>query len=526
MTRVCSAVPHPARQGRRRLRSRSAGFATAGLVVVIVGAMALTLFGAGTASRALDVDDANIWFWSTANGSTQRVNTDSGKVDMRYALKDAQGHNVEIIQTDNHLLLHDRTTGAITSIALSGLDVSASLAVQPGTDVSVAMWRDVVVLADASKGILRRLDPEKLSSKGEPLSLSPGLIPGKFDNDGRYWALSPADGTVICVTAQPDSMKLKKDHTVDVAPPDHSLKLTVLDHGAAIVDRTGDRVVVVNDNTARTVSIPNLGDGEVTARTNGSAIAIAVPKSRQVVLVDGDKVRTLTVPGKGELGQVIMFAGRLYVTDTTTNQVLALDKNGAITNRVPATGATVTMEQREGVLAINQPDDATSYIVNKHHSTKKVTKYTDQNPDEASNSPKNQTRLKLPEALPDGKDRQAKPHPDTGSNRPNQPAGPQPSGGAPAANTAVPTNVQVREINGGQNIQVTWNSVKVPTGATLENYKIYTCTLTCIPVSTSRSTSVTYSNPTGDYPVWFTVSSVMNGKESAQSEPSNHVGAR
>ncbi|MGH3426149.1 MAG: hypothetical protein ACRDQZ_01000, partial [Mycobacteriales bacterium] len=170
------------RRGTMRLRKNSTGFATAGLVCMVVGAMTLTLFGVGVVSHTLDVYDGNVWLWSSANGSTQRANLDSGKVDMRFGLKDAKNHDIDVTQTDSHLLLHDRTSGVITSVNLADLSSGASVAVPSGKSSTVAMWNDTVLLVNPTQGKIRRLDPGSLKTVGKPLMLEPNLIPGTFDS--------------------------------------------------------------------------------------------------------------------------------------------------------------------------------------------------------------------------------------------------------------------------------------------------------------------------------------------------------
>ncbi len=528
--------------GQKKLRRGAAGFATVVVVLVVVGAMALTLFGAGVVSRALDVYDGNVWLWSSTNGSAARVNTSSGHVDMRYALKDAQGHDVAVIQTDSHLLLHDRTAGTVTSINLTSLGITKSVTVPAGASTSVSMWKNVVILADGPSGELRRLDPGNLSSKGEPLRLNPGLLTGEFDTDGRYWVASPKQGTAQAVTAESGSMRLRKNREATVAGVDHNLQLSVLDHGAAIIDRTSGEVVVVGeDGKTRKVAAPDVRDGQVPARTAGSVIAIAIPKSRQVVLIEGGKVRTAKVPGSGELGQAAMFAGRLYVADDAGKQVLELTDSDTVSNRISTADSNgpVSIAQQEGSLLINELHGDSGYVVNNHHEVKKFNKQTGGGgPSKtvvASNEPKNNALKPATSLLSQGVGQTTKPGLLTPPTRPGdsaaQPGAPgpgqQPAGPPavpPVQSSPVPTGVAAHIINGGRNIQVTWNAVQVPPGSKLDTYNVYACPASigstmgrCYSIVSSNTTSTIFSNGDGNQLTTFTVSSVIDGKESAQS---------
>jgi len=536
------------------------------MVFTVVGAMMATLFGAGSVSRALDVSDGNGWLWSSQNSSTQRINMRSGDVDMRFMLKDAQGHDVAVVQTDAHLLLHDRSAGTVTSIDLSDLGVKATLGVPPGESTSVAMWKDVVLLVDGPSGVVRRLDPDNLGTKGEPLRLSPGLVTGAFDVEGRYWVASPADGTVLAVTAEPGSMRLRIQQTVRVAEPKHELKLTVLDKGAAVIDETGDVVVVINNGQTRRVSVPGLGSTVVGQRTTGPVIAIAVPGSRQIVLIDGDQVRTIVLPGEGELGEAVLFAGRIYAVDSAAGSVLVLDTSGVVKGQIstPSSSGPVTLEQREGHLLINQPDGPTGHVVDKSHEVRTVTKYVNagSGPQEdtlPSNGPKQkapkpETRpiaspeLSVPTAGLDLSDQDAKPNDagdtpapsPTAPQQPERPApaptpapapapAPKPTPSPPQTNNAVPTGVTAVRKN-SQDVTVSWNAVSIPPGSSLDRYNVYSCTKTgqsCQNLYTSKTTSVDVvkfsADAGGGAGATFKVSSIINGRESALSALSNAV---
>ncbi|MGI8646669.1 MAG: hypothetical protein DLM55_05390 [Acidimicrobiales bacterium] len=527
-------------RGQKKLRRGAAGFATVVVVLVVVGTMALTLFGAGVVSRALDVYDGNVWLWSSTNGSAARVNTSSGRVDMRYALKDAQGHDVAVIQTDNRLLLHDRTSGTVTSIDLTSLDTTKSVTVPVGASTSVSIWHDVVILADGPAGELRRLDPNNLSSKGEPLRLSPGLVTGDFDTDGHYWVASPKQGVAQAVTAASGSMKLRKNREATVADVNHNLQLSVLNHGAAIIDRTSGEVVVVGeDGNTRKVAAPDVRDGQVPARTAGSVIAIAVPKSRQVVLIEGGKVRTVTVPGSGELGQAAMFAGRLYVADDTAKQVLELTGSGPVSNRISTADSNgpVSIAQQEGSLLINEPRGDSGYVVNNHHEVKKFNKQAGGGRHSntiVANEPQDNALKPATSLLGQGAGQTTKPgllappaRPGNSAAQPGAPQFTQPAGPPavpPVQSSPVPTGVAAHIINGGRNIQVTWNAVQVPPGSKLDTYNVYACPASigsamgrCYSIVSSNTTSTIFTRGDGNELTTFTVSSVIDGKESAQS---------
>lgn len=506
------------------------------MIGVVVATMAATLFGGGTISRALNIYDGNVWLWSSA-GQSQRVNTNSGQVDMRYALTDAAGHDVEIIQTDKNLLLHDRTTGAITSVNLATLGTEGTLTTRPGNAVNLAMRGDTVILADPDAGTLGLLDPGTLTAKGDPLDLKPGFIPGGFDNGTHYWAAIPATGEVVSVVADAGSARLDIDRRFSVASPNHDLAVSVLDDGVAVVDRTDAVLIAVDHGGTSRVRDPALAAGEIAPRTTGDVLAVVLPKTRQVLLFKGGKLGTLTVPGAGSLGQTVVHRGRVYATDPANNRVVDLSITGEVKSTIPTSGAT-TMEQREDTLVINQPNSPTSYLINKAHRVTKVNKYaTAATPDQPTKSnpstdtdsddpPKRTQPTERPSASPS---KSAAPR-QTPTPSPRQNTGPVsnpvsvPRISTPAfTNTAVPTDVRAAVVN-DSDIRITWNPVAAPTGRTLQNYRVYICTTTCALLSSPTATSTIL--PNGENPersTYFRVSSVIDGVESAASSRSNAI---
>src|SRR5262249_23043270 len=109
---------------RSRVRGRG-GLVTVGTVVALVCVMAVTLFGIGAANNAIANYDASSWMWSTNKGEVARVNGVTGRVDTRFKVTDSQGHTVQVTQTDRYVILRDLTTGKVSVLDLSTLQVAA-----------------------------------------------------------------------------------------------------------------------------------------------------------------------------------------------------------------------------------------------------------------------------------------------------------------------------------------------------------------------------------------------------------------
>lgn len=363
----------------RRRPGRKTGMAIgAALLTVAIATMAATWFGVGAASKALRITDGEVWLWSTSGGEAQRVNVHSGQVDTRRALTDAQGHDVVVVQTDNHLLLHDRTAGQVTSVDLATLGTAAEAQVKPGTETSVAMWRDQVLLLDEAEGTVRRLDPMKLGADGKALAMGNSAISGGYDDSGVYWLLS--DGEAVGVRADDPKEAPKVVKRSKVAPADHKLTPTVLDTGLAVADDTSDSIVMVKDN-GRTLPVPGgMDQPRVAKRTHGPKIAFALPSAREVIITDGQTVQRIKVPGTGNLGEAVVFGDNLYVVDETSGHVVVLNLLGALVKQLPLAmqGASATFSQQEGRLLIDCPNNDNALIVADGNKVTAIQKFKDQ----------------------------------------------------------------------------------------------------------------------------------------------------
>ncbi|PZS09716.1 MAG: hypothetical protein DLM55_05845 [Acidimicrobiales bacterium] len=358
------------------------------LVAVVIATMGATLFGVDAAQRALRLTDGEVWVWSPQESQAQRVNVGSGQVDIHRAFTDAKNHQVILVQTDQHLLLHDLTDGKVTTVNLKTLDSTAQLKVSSGPKTNVAMWHDKVLLLDSVKGEIRRLDPTGLDSRGESLPVGSDLRPAGFDGQGTYWLV--AHGAAVGVRADGDRGTphiVKKTH---IAAANHEFAVTALDSGMAVVDATSHTVTFVDRQDRHAVDVPGLDQPRVAARTYGGVIAISQPASRHVVLVEGGSVRSIAVPGEGKLGEAIVFSGRIYVTDIAAGQIIVLDLAGKPIQQLPVSGSAepITFSQDEGRLIIDSAEAGTALFVDRGNHVTTVQKDPGQHGQETSSSAK------------------------------------------------------------------------------------------------------------------------------------------
>jgi hypothetical protein len=348
-------------------------------VIALLIATGLTVLGVGTADTAVANFDASSWLWSSTRGEMDRVNGITARVDTRTKIQDAQNHEIQVTQTDKYLILRDLNTGQISALDLATLQISAVMPTTPGLGVSVALAGEMAFVIDSVQGQIRQLDPRSLAPIGDSITLPNGIVAGGFDGKGSLWVAVPSEGTIVAITPGTNGASPKVLRTLTVADPGHDLVLSTLDDGVAVLDNTQPALTVVRGDRSEVTALPIQAPGAMPARTTGAVVAITVAESHQVVLVNGTKVTSHTIPGKGPHLPAVVFAGHIYVPDPTAGIVYELDGGGRTLTQIsinPA-GGVIELEVRENHLFINAPNGSTARVVNDKHIVKDVDKYAE-----------------------------------------------------------------------------------------------------------------------------------------------------
>ncbi len=360
-------------------RSRRVGpLVTISTVVAVLAAACLTLFGLGAFDRAVAVYDPNDWLFSKAKGELGRVNGGTAKVDTRVKVAGTANHTVEVSQSDRYLVVRDTETGVVSALDLTTLQIAASMDTTPGVGVRVVVHGREAYVIDSVRGEVRQIDPLTLNPIGAPVSFSPGLRGGDFDNDGKLWLALPSEGTVVAMTpaAKPDAAPAVQ--TKSVTQPSHQLDVSVLDKGVAVLDQTADQLVTVRgEKIIRTaLSLPD--QALVAPRTSGERVPVTVPANREVDAVADSSVSTLSVPGDGDgLSPAVAWADWFYIADNRAGVVYVLNDQGSLVNQIrfPGRTADIELQVKDDYLYINAVDSDTAQVVDRKHKVSEVDKY-------------------------------------------------------------------------------------------------------------------------------------------------------
>ncbi len=347
------------------------------VVLALVVATGLTVLGLGVTDTTITNFDANSWLYSRSRSEVDRVNGVTAKVDTRARIKDARNHEIQVTQTDKYLILRDLETGQVSTMDLTTLQSTAVTPTTPGLGVSVALSGENAFVIDSIQGHVSQLDPRTLVPVGDSLAMPGGISPAGFDGKGTLWIAVPSEGTVVAIQPGTGGAGPKVIRTVPVAAPGHDLAATALDDGVAVLDNTDQVLNTVHGNKVDTTKVPVDAPAAVPPRTNGAAVPMTMGSERKVVVAQGTKVVTITVPGSGPLSPATAFAGHIYVADSAAGVVYDFDGDGKLVNqiRINGSGGSIDLEVREDHLFINAPDGSTAVVVDRNHVAKSVDKY-------------------------------------------------------------------------------------------------------------------------------------------------------
>ncbi len=345
------------------------------------------MLGLGKADQAVASFDAASWVWSKGKGEVSRVNGVTAKIDTRVDVGQARGHSLEVSQSDRFVILRDVNTGAIGSMDLTDLQAFWNQQLTPGIGVSVALHDNSAFIIDSVQGKVQQVDPKSLQAIGQAVSFPPGITGGAFDGKGRLWIVAPSEGTATAISPVPASTTgttgdPQRVRTEQVGGASHDFRVTTLDDGIAVLDRTTNELFRVGDTPTTHTTLPLTGPGILAPHTDGSTVAVTVPETRQVIGVDpqGAIKAKFTVPGgSSQLQAAVAWEGFYYAADADGGTVHVYDQSGQ--QQKPITfdkpGGSLELDVRENYLFINAPGSPVAQVVDNQHGVRPVDKYAD-----------------------------------------------------------------------------------------------------------------------------------------------------
>jgi hypothetical protein len=305
---------------------------TAVVAAGVVGALvvAAAVFGVGVSSANPKLADIGAWLWSGGKGTVVHANGLSGEVDGRIELKGKAGAKLKVVQDGVTILLVDESTGVISRVDPSGLDVVQTRDFQAaGLQLVVA---DKAAYAVDPEGSVQRVDPATLNAVGPPVALPRPLGQAGIDGGGRLWVPVPAKGQVTPVQGG------VMGSPVTVGEAGDPLALTIAG-GLPVITNTRKHSTIAIGSDGRQAeyvlpdAVTRAGDGGVLSpiRTEGPTVPMLAPGADGLlVVVDTASAQVQQV----KLGEVAKPAGlgvpqvlgtRVYVPDTQNGRLIGWD---------------------------------------------------------------------------------------------------------------------------------------------------------------------------------------------------------
>ncbi|MEU5155177.1 fibronectin type III domain-containing protein [Glycomyces sp. NPDC021274] len=351
-----------------------------GLPVVLVGALVATLLGTGAFSRDSELEDESLWLWTTPAGEIARVNGLTAATDVRFPLTDAAGNEVQIVQTDSHLLLREIVSGKVSAIDLSTLELTGEAETAPGEGVRLALADEGAFIIDQTQGLVNQVDPSTLAAIGDPLQFPAGLTGGAFDKSGKLWVGVPREGTIVQI--EPKDQGAKTVATEVVAEPRQELALTVLGDGVAVLNSTAKQMTTLRSDGRRSVTDVELAGPAETAETSPGTIAsVTVTDPPSVITVNDEESQRFAIAAAPSnlLGASVEFHQRIYVPDGASGLVWVYDLEGKELDRIEidAGGGPVEMYHTGDTLFANALNTNAAVVVSANGNARQAEKDRD-----------------------------------------------------------------------------------------------------------------------------------------------------
>jgi hypothetical protein len=351
-----------------------------GLPVVLVGALVATLLGTGAFSRDSELQDESLWLWTTPAGEIARVNGLTAATDVRFPLTDAAGNEVQIVQTDSHLLLREITSGKVSAIDLSTLELTGEAETAPGEGVRLALADEGAFIIDQTQGLVNQVDPSSLTAIGDPLQFPAGLTGGAFDSAGKLWIGVPREGTIVQI--EPKEAGARTVATEVVAEPRQELALTVLGDGVAVLNSTAQKMTTIRADGRRSeTDVELVGPAETAESSPGTIASVTVTDPPSIVTVNDNESKHFSIDAAPSnlLGASVEFHQRIYVPDGASGLVWVYDLDGKELDRIEidAGGGPVELYHTGDTLFANAVNTNAAVVVSSDGNARQAEKDRD-----------------------------------------------------------------------------------------------------------------------------------------------------
>ena len=374
-----------------------AGLVALALVAVLTG---IGFFlGTGVSSARPKLADIGAWLASALNGEVVHANGMSGQVDGRVDLAAAKGDELKVVQDGNSVLVVDESTGQVSRIDPTQLEVAQSKSLGAG-GMQLVMGAGKAYAIDPRAGTVQQVNPLTVDTIGAAITLKAPLGQAGIDKNGTLWVPVPKEGTLAQINGA------QQGKAVTVGEPGDPLTLTMADGVPLVTNSAAASAMVIGPTGTRlTVSLPSTvteagrGGMLMPAVAEATIVPMLAPKQGALVLVDtaSGALSTVSVKG-GKLGPPQALGRRVYIADESTGRLIVYDtvaKRFDPEKVVTGKAGPLEVFVKDGLLWVNDQFSETALVIEQDGRAHRVGKY-----DEALGQKDTPTPLPVPTGMP------------------------------------------------------------------------------------------------------------------------------
>jgi len=391
---------------RRRFpsaRRSSSGFVTITTVIAVVASAFVVLVGSSEKAGVLDLLNGHTWLRNTKTGTLSLANDATGLVDFNLKIDGTANANISVTEDGRLALLVDPKSRTYAAVDLARYGTRDGQKVDDVDALDLVLSGRTVFVIDRAAGVVEQRDGSALGKQLGRVKIGGELTRGVIGDDERLWVADERTGRAVAIVGGNGSLRVAE--TVPVADRGTDLELSVVDGRPTVLDFGANVLATIDgDQVGERVRLPlQVGESmRVPREVRDAPLPISVNTSGRVVLVDGGDATSVPLDGrKGTtLGEPAVFAGRIYVPDERTGEVVVLDGDGGVIGvpvKVRDTPGPIDLVPGVDVLYLQAPDGSRAVQVDEDGNRRTVDKT---NPQIPTNDPQPPPAPPLPDLAP------------------------------------------------------------------------------------------------------------------------------
>ena len=364
----------------------SRGVASVVVLALVGGLSVVGLVGTGLSGSVLGALPGSAWLSSSERGDVVLANGANGAGVARAVVPGAKGAKMSVVQRGGFACVRaEQADGSATVNCVDDATFGDAGSARVKKSQVVVRTGDHAYMVEASKGLVRPLDPKSLAPVGDALVFRAPIktVP---DDDGRLLVLELEDSVASVVTGA------SAGEPVTVGESKGDLFGSLVNGQFAVVAQADSRVTLfVDGRLDRRVELPGgLGSLLVPAEVDGGVFPL-LSRSKggaEVVVLDtatdkGRRVKVKKVLPKAS--QVFATSAGLFVPDKKSGSVVRVDIDSGETETIDmgvGKGAdNVEVFVKDDKLWVNNPNGSKAMVIDGRGERHEINKYDKDVPD-------------------------------------------------------------------------------------------------------------------------------------------------